>query len=106
MRRVCSVGIAAQVDLFTRSAMPLFAADLQRLHGAELARPPLSEVRSAYLLHQALEARRPRIDTTKQAVKTWWNKYRRIPDGSGERIHNVEMLESQYGDSLRERIQE
>ena len=86
--------------------MPLFAADLQRLHGAELARPPLSEVRSAYLLHQALEARRPRIDTTKQAVHTWWNKYRRTPDGSGERIHNVEILESQYGDSLRERIQE
>ena len=86
--------------------MPLFAADLERLHGAELARPPLSEVRSAYLLHQALEARRPRIDTTKQAVKTWWNKYRRTPDGSGERIHSVETLESQYGDSIREGIQE
>ena len=86
--------------------MPLFAIDLERLHGAELARPPLSEVRSPYLLHQALEARRPRIHTTKQAVKTWWSKYRRTPDGSGERIHNAEILESQYGDSLRERIQE
>ena len=86
--------------------MPLFAADLQRLHGAELARPPLSEMRSAYLLHRALDARRPRIDTTKQAVKTWWRKYRRTPDGSGERIENVEILESQYGDSLRERIQD
>ena len=86
--------------------MPLFAADLQRLHGAELARPPLSEVRSAYLLHQALEARRPRIHTTKQAVKTWWNKYRRTPDGSGERIHSVETLESQHGDSIRQRVQE
>ena len=86
--------------------MPLFAADLQRLHGAELARPPLSEVRSAYLLHQALEARRPRIHTTFQAVKTWWSKYRSTPDGSGQRIHNVEMLESQYGDSLRGCIQE
>ena len=88
-------------------AMPLLRAlDLQRLYGAELARPPLSEVRSAYLLHRALEARRPRIDTTKQAVKTWWDKYRRTPDGSGQRIHDVEMLESEYGDSLRGSIQE
>ena len=86
--------------------MPLLARDLQRLYGAELARPPLSEVRSAYLLHRALEARRPRIDTTRQAVKTWWNKYRRTPGGSDECIHNVDMLESQYGDSIREGIQE
>ena len=86
--------------------MPLYAAELQQLHGAELARPPLSELRSAYLLHQALEARRPRIHTTFQAVRTWWSKYRCTPDGSGQRIHNVEMLESQYGDSLRVCIQE
>ena len=86
--------------------MPLFAIDLERLHGAELARPPLSEVRSAYLLHQALEARRPRIHTTKQAVKTWWDKYRCPADGGGERVHSVETLESQYGDSIREGIQE
>ena len=87
-------------------AMPLFAADLQRLHGAELARPPLSEARSPYLLHKALEERQPRIDTTRQAVKTWWNQYRRSPDGCGERVDSVESLESQYGDSIREGIQE
>ena len=84
---------------------PLNAAELQQLHGAELARPPLSEL-SAYLLHQALEARRPRIHTTYQAVRTWWSKYRSAPDGFAQRIDNVEMLESQYGDSLRECIQE
>ena len=83
----------------------LSAADLQRLHGAELAARAL-EVRSAYLLHQALEARRPRIHTTHQAVRTWWSKYRSAPDGSGQRIHDVEMLESEYGDSLRGSIQE
>ena len=83
----------------------LSAADLQRLHGAELAARAL-EVRSAYLLHQALEARRPRIHTTYQAVRTWWSKYRSAPDGFAQRIDNVEMLESQYGDSLRECIQE
>jgi len=87
-------------------AMPLFAADLERLHGAELARPPLSEARSPYLLHKALEARQPRIDTTRQAVKTWWNQYRRSTDGCGERVDSVESLESQYGDSIREGIQE
>ena len=82
----------------------LNAAELQQLHGAELARPPLSELRSAYLLHRALDARRPRILITYQAVRTWWSKYRF--DGSAQRIDNVEMLESQYGDSLRECIQE
>ena len=82
----------------------LDGADLQRLHGAELAARAL-EVRSGYRLHRALEARRPRIHTTVQAVRIWWMKYR-LPDGSVERIDNVEILESQYGDSLRERIQE
>ena len=92
--------------------MPLLARDLQRLYGAELARPPLSEVRSAYLLHRALilctdkRDRRRRIDTTQQAVKTWWDKYRCPADGGGERVHSVETLESQYGDSIREGIQE
>ena len=86
--------------------MPLFAADLERLHGAELARPPLSEVRSPYLLYKALQERRPRIDTTKQAVNTWWGQHRRSPDESAERVGSVESLESQYRDSIRQRVQE
>ena len=85
---------------------PLNAAELQQLHGAELSRPPLSELQSAYLLLRALDARRPRISTTRQAVRTWWSNYRSAPDGSGHRIHDVEMLESEYGDSLRGSIQE
>ena len=107
---VCSVGNAAQVSAYRSGlleycpAMPLFAADLERVHGAELGRPPLSEVQSAYLLYKALQDRR--IDTTKQAVKTWWGKYRRSPDGSAERVGSVESLESRYGDSIRECIQE
>ena len=84
----------------------LNAAELQQLHGAELARPPLSELRSAYLLHRALGERRPCIFTTWQAVRTWWAKYRSAPDGSGHRIDDEEMLESEYGDSLRGSIQE
>ena len=83
----------------------LSAADLQRLHGAELAARAL-EVRSAYLLHRALDERRPCILTTWQAVRTWWSKYRSAPDGSGHRIDDAEMLESEYGDSLRGSIQE
>ena len=59
--------------------MPLFAADLERVHGAELGRPPLSEVQSAYLLYKALQDRR--IDTTKQAVKTWWESIAALPMG-------------------------
>ena len=51
--------------------MPLFSVDLERLHGAELARPPFSEARSSILLYKLLQERRPRIDTTKQTVKTW-----------------------------------
>ena len=86
--------------------MALYAAELQQLHGAELARPPLSELESPYLLHRALDARRPRIPTTHQAVRTWWNNYRSGLDGSDQRIHDVEMLESEYGDSLRGSIQE
>ena len=86
--------------------MPLLARDLQQLHGAELARPPLSELRSAYLLHRALDERRPRIPTTLQTVRTWWGNYRSAPDGSGHRIDDAEMLESEYGDSLRGSIQE
>ena len=63
------------------------------------------EVRSGYLLHRALEARRPRIHTTFAAVRLWWMKYR-LPDGPVERIDNVDLLESEYGESLRQCIQE
>ena len=86
--------------------MPLFAADLERLHGAELARPPLSEAKSPYLLHKALQERRPRIDTTKQAVKTWWAQYRRSPGEAGDRVSSVEALEAEHGESIRQRVQE
>ena len=86
--------------------MQLFAIDLQRLHGAELARAPLSAARSPYLLYKALQQRRPRIDTTIRAVITWWQKYRHPSDGCGERVGSVEALESEYGDSIREGIEE
>ena len=85
---------------------PIRAATLQAIHGAEMARAPLSAARSPYLLHKALQQRRPRIDTTLQAVITWWHKYRHPPDGSGERVQSVEALESEYGDSIREGIEE
>ena len=78
--------------------MPLFARDLEREHGRELARPPFSEVRSPYLLFRALQERRPPIDTTRQAVKTWWQTYRST---SGMRIGSAEELEEQHGAELR-----
>ena len=70
--------------------MPLYAEDLERLHGSELARPPLSEAKSPYLLYKALQDRRPAIDTTKQTVKTEIAKYRRAPDEAGERVVSAE----------------
>ena len=73
-------------------------------HGAELARPPLSEAKSPYLLYKLLQEPRPRIDTSKQAVKTWFAQYRRFPDEAGERGQfghrdrtNDEILPKQYG---------
>ena len=78
--------------------MPLFARDLEREHGRELARPPFSEVRSPYLLFRALQERRPPIDTTRQAVKTWWQTYRSTP---GTRIGSAEELEEKHGADLR-----
>ena len=80
--------------------MPLSAGDLERLHGAELARPPLSEAKSPYLLYKMLQERRPRIDTSKQVVKTWWARYRQSPDEPGERVDSVESLESLRGESI------
>ena len=81
--------------------MPLFARELERDHGRELSRPPFSEVRSPYLLFRALQERRPPIDTTRQAVKTWWQTYRST---SGMRIGSAEELEEKHGADLRDLV--
>ena len=78
--------------------MPLFARELERDHGRELARPPFNDARSPYLLFRALQERRPPIDTTRRAVNTWWQTYRATP---GTRIASVEELEEKHGADLR-----
>ena len=86
--------------------MQLFVAGLERLHGAELARSPLSEAKSPYLLDRMVQERRLRIDIPKQMVNTWWTHDRRSPEDAGERAHSVEDRESVYGDSIRHLSQE
>ena len=70
--------------------MPLRADELERLHGQELGRPPLSEATSSRLLYRALQERRLRIDASEQAVETWWGKCRSV---LGWRVHRAEELQ-------------
>ena len=84
--------------------MALRAEDLQRLHGAELALPPYSEATSSGILFKLLEQRRPRVYTSKEAVRTWWGKYRTAPGVT--RVSSVEELEAVSGEHLRHLVQE
>ena len=81
--------------------MPIRAADLQRLHGAELAVPPLSEARSPRILWNLLQQRR--IAVSEQSVKTWWKAHRQSPDEAGIRVLSCEELDRVHGDCIRER---
>ena len=73
----------------------LTAEALQRLYGQELASEPYINVTSPMYLFQALQQRRPALEGTEQACKTWCRKYR-TPAG-GIRRHSLEELESRYG---------
>ncbi len=77
----------------------LSCAELQRLYGDELQRPPLSEVGSAYFLMKALAARVPPVLVSFQACRTWWS-YHRLPAGA-VRVGSVAELEGRYGDVVR-----
>ena len=55
--------------------MALRAAELERRHGSELARPPFSGAKSPYLLAKLLKD--AGIVTTYPAVRTWWASYRK-----------------------------
>ena len=79
--------------------MPLRAADLQRLYGAELAVPPLSEARSPRILWNLLQQRR--IAVSEQSVKTWWRAHRQSEGGI--RVLSCEELDRVHGDCIRER---
>ena len=68
---VSSVGTAAQVHPH-RGIMN--AAELQRLHGAELARAPFSDAESWYQLRKILKDHG--ISISQQAARTWWQSHR------------------------------
>ena len=84
--------------------MTLRANYLQRLHGAELASQPYSEATTAGQLFNLLKQRRPQLNTTKEAVRTWFGKYRTIPDAT--RVSSASDLESVSGEHLRHPIQD
>ena len=50
------------------------AAELQRLHGAELARAPFSDAQSWYQLRKILKDHG--ISISQQAARTWWSSHR------------------------------
>jgi hypothetical protein len=52
------------------------AKQLQLRYGQLLQQPPWNTYGSAYILHKELQARKPPIDVSHQAVRTWWQKYR------------------------------
>ena len=54
--------------------MALTAAELQRLHGTELARAPYSDAKSPYLLCKIRTE--SGINITHQVARTWWASYR------------------------------
>ena len=76
--------------------MTLRANDLQRLHGAELALPPYSEATTAGQLFNLLEQRRPLVNTTSRAVRTWFDKYRTTSDST--RVSSASDLEAVSGE--------
>ena len=82
--------------------MTLRANDLQRLHGAELALPPHSEATTAGQLFNLLEQRRPRVNITFEAVRTWFCKYRTTSDAT--RVSSASDIEAVFGDHLRHLI--
>ena len=79
--------------------MTLRASGLRRQHGAELALPPYSEATSAGHLFILLQQRRPRMDTTEAAVRTWFGKYRTTSDAT--RVSSASDLEAVSGEHLR-----
>ena len=84
--------------------MTLRANDLQRLHGAELALPPYSEATTAGQLFNLLQQRRPPVNTTFEAVRTWFGKYRSTT--AGTRVSSASDLEAVSGEHLRHLIQD
>ena len=81
----------------------LRADDLERLYGAELRQPPISDAKTAGMMFQSLRERHPSIRTSLQAVRTWRNKHLR---DSAHRIGSCDELEAVHGDELRGNIQE
>ena len=80
--------------------MPNFTAEqLQAEYGAELVRPPLTEVASLYALVQALLGRRLPVEVSHLVCWTWWQKSR-LPAGE-ERLSSAKELEEMYRDAVR-----
>ncbi len=69
----------------------LRAGDLDRLYGAELQQPPISDAKTAGMMLQSLTERHPSRRTSLQAVRTWRNKHLR---DSAHRIGSCDELEA------------
>ena len=69
----------------------LRADDLERLYGAELRQPPISDAKTAGMMLQSLTERHPSRRTSLQAVRTWRNKHLR---DSAHRIGSCDELEA------------
>ena len=81
----------------------LRADDPERLYGAELRQPPISDAKTAGMMLQLLRERHPRIKTSLQAVRTWRTNYHA---DSAHRIGSRDELEAAHGDELRGNLQE
>ena len=92
------VAIWAQV-LYVVAMSALSANELQGRYASLLAQPPFCHAASPYLLHRALSSRRPPIDVSLAAVKTWWEKCK---IGQIElSVSSAKELEEKYGDIVK-----
>ena len=74
------------------------AWQLEEQYGKLLRQTPYSDAGSPYLLHKALNQKRPPVKVCYGAVRTWWGKYRTPAEAS---ITNATELDEKYGELLR-----
>ena len=77
--------------------LPFLSTDeLQTQHGQLLLQPPFSECPTPFLLHKALQQRRPIINVTMGVAKEWVKKYK----VGGQLVSSAKELQEKYGDRV------